>query len=77
MTKESALEVDAEVIEILPAWVIKVILDEYGTEVRCKRSGKMKMNNVSLLPGDKVKVEANMYDPTQWRIVYRYNKSKS
>lgn len=72
MTKKDVLEMDGEIIEKLPAGVIKVVL-ENDAELRCKKAGKMKKNNVSLLPGDKVKIEISMYDPSQWRIIYRYN----
>lgn len=75
MTKENKFELDWEVIELLPAGFIKVVLSEdYGsTEVRCKRSGKMSKNRVSVIPGDWVKVEISPYDMTQGRITYRYN----
>jgi len=39
--------------------------------------GKMRMNYIKILPGDKVKVEMSPYDLTKGRITYRYNRSKS
>ena len=79
MVNDNKFEVDAQVLELLPAGTIKVILsEEFGwNEVRCKKSGKMKKNNVSVLPSDWVKVEISPYDMTQWRIVYRYNAKPS
>ncbi len=73
MVKETVLEWDWEVVEKLPAWVMKIKLKDIGTEIRCKLSGKMKQKHISVIPGDWVKVEVNQYDMTQGRIVYRYN----
>ena len=41
MVKDWALERDGEVLEKLPAWILKVRLKDVGTEIRCKLSGKM------------------------------------
>ena len=65
------LEVDGEVIELLPAATFKVKLDS-GHEVLAHLSGKMRMFNIRLLPGDKVKVQMTPYDLTKGRIIYRY-----
>ena len=73
MAKDWILERDGEVIEKLPAWILKIKLKDIETEIRCKLSGKMKQRHISVIPGDWVKVEVNQYDMTQWRIVYRYN----
>lgn len=73
MAKDWILERDGEVIEKLPAWVLKIKLKDIEAEIRCKLSGKMKQRHISVIPGDWVKVEVNQYDMTQWRIVYRYN----
>lgn len=77
MVKEWVLERDGEVVEALPAGFFKVKLDDVETIVRCKKSWKMSKAHISLLPGDFVKVEVNQYDMNQWRIVFRYNQSKS
>ncbi len=76
MGKEWILEWDGEVLEVLPAWYFKVILKDVGTPVRCKKSWRMSQSNISIIPGDRVKVEINQYDMTQWRIVFRYNDYK-
>jgi len=73
MAKDWILERDGEVLEKLPAWILKIKLKDIETEIRCKLSGKMKQRHISVIPGDRVKVEVNQYDMTQWRIVYRYN----
>lgn len=73
MVKETVLEWDGEVIEKLPAGVLKIKLKDVGAEIRCKLSGKMKQKHISVIPGDWVKVEVNQYDMKQGRIVYRYN----
>jgi len=73
MVKEVALERDGEVLERLPAWVMKVKLKDIGTEIRCKLSGKMKQRHISVIVWDWVKVEVNQYDMSQGRITYRYN----
>ncbi|HOG15358.1 MAG TPA: translation initiation factor IF-1 [Candidatus Absconditabacterales bacterium] len=77
MVKEVALERDGEVLEKLPAGILKVKLKDVGAEIRCKLSGKMKQKHISVIPGDWVKVEVNQYDMTQGRIVYRYNSYDS
>ena len=65
------LEVDGEVLELLPAATFKVQL-ESGNEILAHLSGKMRMFNIRLLPGDKVKVQMTPYDLTKGRIIYRY-----
>ncbi len=73
MVKEWVLERDWEVLEKLPAGIMRVKLKDVGTEIRCKLSWKMKQRHISVIPWDWVKVEVNQYDMTQWRITYRYN----
>lgn len=65
------LEVDGEVEELLPAATFKVKL-ESGHEVLAHLAGKMRMFNIKILPGDKVKVQMTPYDLTRGRIIYRY-----
>ena len=65
------LEVDGEVMELLPAASFKVKLDT-GQEILAHLSGKMRMFNIRLTPGDKVKVQMTPYDLTKGRITYRY-----
>ena len=70
MAKEEAIRVSAVVKEALPNAVFKVEL-ENGHTVIAHVSGKMRMNFIRILPGDKVTVELSPYDLTKGRIVYR------
>ena len=65
------IEVNGEIIELLPAASFKVKL-ENGHEILAHLSGKMRMFKIRLLPGDKVKVQMTPYDLTKGRITYRY-----
>ncbi len=65
------IEMDGEVLELLPAASFKVQL-ENGHEILAHLSGKMRMFKIRILPGDKVKVEITPYDLTKGRITYRY-----
>jgi len=65
------LEVDGEIMELLPAASFKVKL-ESGHEILAHLSGKMRMYNIRLSPGDKVKLQMTPYDLTKGRITYRY-----
>lgn len=65
------IEINGEVLELLPAATFKVQL-ESGHEILAHLSGKMRMFKIRLLPGDKVKVQMTPYDLTKGRIIYRY-----
>ena len=65
------IEMNGEVIELLPAATFKVTL-ENGHEILAHLSGKMRMYRIRLLPGDKVKVQMTPYDLTKGRVIYRY-----
>ena len=71
MSKEDAIEVKGTVLEPLPNAMFRVEL-ENGHVVVAHISGKMRMNYIKILPGDKVKVEISPYDLTKGRISYRY-----
>ncbi|MBA3046815.1 translation initiation factor IF-1 [Patescibacteria group bacterium] len=64
------IEVKGEVLELLPAVTFKVLL-ENGHEILAHLSGRMRMNRIRLLPGDKVRVEISPYDLSKGRITYR------
>jgi len=70
MAKEEAIEVEGTVIESLPNAMFRVGL-ENGHNVLAHVSGKMRMNFIKILPGDKVKMELSPYDLTRGRITYR------
>lgn len=69
--KEDAIELEGEVVEALPNTMFRVKL-ENDHEVLAHISGKMRMNYIRILPGDKVKVELSPYDLTRGRITYRF-----
>jgi translation initiation factor IF-1 len=69
--KEEGIQVEGSVMETLPNAMFKVKLDN-GHEVLAHISGKMRMNYIRILPGDKVLVELSPYDLTRGRVVYRY-----
>ncbi len=71
MSKEEAIAVTGTVKEPLPNAMFKVEL-ENGHVVLAHISGKMRMHNIRLLPGDKVNLELSPYDLNRGRIVYRY-----
>ena len=70
MAKEGVIEVEGTVIEALPNTNFKVEL-ENGYVVLAHISGKLRMNYIKILPGDKVKVELSPYDLTKGRITWR------
>ncbi len=71
MAKQEAIKVDGVISEILPNTNFKVKL-ENGHQVLAHISGKMRMNYIRILQGDKVTVELSPYDLTKGRITYRY-----
>lgn len=70
MSKEDVIEVEGTVTEALPNTVFKVKL-ENGHEVLAHISGKLRMNYIKILPGDKVKLELSPYDLNRGRITWR------
>jgi translation initiation factor IF-1 len=68
--KEKGIVMEGEVTEALPNGMFRVRL-ESGHEVLAHISGKMRINFIRILPGDRVKVELSPYDLTRGRIVYR------
>lgn len=71
MSKAGVIEVEGTVKEALPNTTFKVQL-ENGHEILAMSSGKMRLNYIRILPGDKVKIELSPYDLTRGRITYRY-----
>jgi translation initiation factor IF-1 len=70
MSKEELIETEGKIIEALPNAMFKVEL-ENGHVVLAHVSGKMRMNFIRILPGDKVKLELSPYDLTRGRITFR------
>lgn len=71
MAKDDVIEVEGTVIDTLPNTMFKVEL-ENGHEILAHVSGKIRMNYIRILPGDKVTVEMSPYDLTKGRITYRF-----
>lgn len=71
MVKKDAIEVEGTVAQVLPNAMFRVELSS-GHKVLAHISGKMRINFIRILPGDRVKVELSAYDPTRGRITYRY-----
>ena len=70
MAKEELIETEGKIIEALPNAMFRVQL-ENGHIVLAHVSGKMRMNFIRILPGDKVMLELSPYDLTRGRIIYR------
>ena len=70
MAHQGSIEVEGVVTESLPNTLFRVELRD-GSVILCHLSGKMRMNFIKIMPGDKVKVEMTEYDKTKGRIVYR------
>ena len=70
MAKEDVIEVEGKVVEALPNTVFKVELLN-GHQILAHISGKLRMNYIKILPGDKVKVELSPYDLNRGRITWR------
>ena len=71
MAKEDAIELEGTVLEALPNAMFRIEL-ENGHKILAHISGKMRMNYIKILPGDKVQVELSVYDLDRGRITYRY-----
>lgn len=72
--REEVIRVDGVVQETLPNAMFRVQL-EGGHTVLGHVSGKMRMNYIRILPGDKVALELSPYDLSRGRIVLRYKKA--
>jgi translation initiation factor IF-1 len=71
MAKKEAIEVEAQVNEALPNGMFRVQLPNEH-EILAHVSGKIRMNFIRVLPGDRVLVELSPYDLTRGRITYRF-----
>jgi len=70
MSKQDMIEVEGVVAEALPNAVFKVRLKN-GHLITAHISGKLRMNNIRILPGDRVTIEMSPYDVTRGRITWR------
>ena len=71
MSKQDVIEVEGKVLEAVPNAMFQVEL-ESGHVVLAHVSGKIRMNFIRILPGDKVTIELTPYDLTRGRITYRF-----
>ncbi|MGI6129290.1 MAG: translation initiation factor IF-1 [bacterium] len=69
--KTDSMEVDGIVVEPLPNAMFRVEL-ENGHQVLAHVSGKIRMNFIRILPGDRVRMQLSLYDLSRGRITYRY-----
>ena len=70
MSKSDVLEIEGKVVEKLPNAMFRVEL-ENGHIVLAHISGKLRMNYIKIVPGDKVTLERSPYDLTKGRIIWR------
>lgn len=70
MVHQGNIEIDGEVAECLPNTLFRVRLANNHL-VLCHLSGKMRLNFIRIMPGDKVKLEMSPQDPAKGRIIYR------
>ncbi len=71
MAHQGSTEIDGVVKESLPNTLFRVELPD-GNLVLCHLSGRMRMNFIRILPGDKVRIEVTPYDKDKGRIIYRH-----
>ena len=71
MSKQDVIEVEGTILEALPNAMFQVQLVN-GHVILAHISGKIRMNFIKILPGDKVTVEITPYDLNRGRITYRY-----
>jgi len=64
------IETEGEVLELMPSATFKVALAD-GHEILAHLSGKMRMNKIKILPGDRVKLQISPYDLSKGRVTYR------
>ena len=70
MSKEAMIEVEGVVVEAMPNANFMVALEQ-GHKIHAHISGKLRMNYIKILPGDRVTVEMSPYDLTKGRIIWR------
>ena len=70
MAKDDVIEMEGKVLEVLPGYQFKVELTNKHV-IEANVSGKMRMNMIRILAGDRVVVEMSTYDLTRGRITYR------
>ena len=72
MAKEDAIKMEGVIEEVLPNTMYRVKIQQFEQPVLASLNGRMRMNNIRILKGDRVLVELSPYDLTRGRITYRY-----
>ena len=72
MSKQDVIEVEGTILESLPNAMFQVKLEKNGHVILAHISGKIRMNFIKILPGDRVTVELTPYDLSRGRITYRF-----
>jgi translation initiation factor IF-1 len=77
MNKDGVIELEGVVLESLPNTMFRVEVSDANDATKkmtvlCTISGKMRMNYIKILPGDKVKLEVTPYDLARGRITFRF-----
>ncbi|HOK17907.1 MAG TPA: translation initiation factor IF-1 [Caldisericia bacterium] len=70
MKDKEYIEIEGIVVEALPDMHFRVKLPN-GKVIKAFVSGKMRLNSIRVIPGDRVRIQISKYDPSQGRIVYR------
>ena len=71
MSKEDLIQLDGEIVEVLPNQTYKVMSADYDHAVMAYTGGRMRQNKIRLVVGDKVTVEVSPYDLNKGRLVQR------
>lgn len=70
MSKEELIELEGNVLEVLPGNMFKVEL-ENGAVITCYTNGRLRQHKIKMILGDRVRLEMSPYDMTKGRITYR------
>jgi len=70
--EKDVIEVKGVILEALPSAMFLVELDGSRHRITAHPSGKMRKNNIRILPGDRILLEISPYDLTRGRIIYRF-----
>jgi len=73
--QKEVIKIEGEIIETLPNAMFRVKIDS-GHVILAHISGRMRMNYIKILPGDRVMIEMTPYDLTKGRIVYRFREGE-
>jgi len=68
--REDRMELHGEVTDVMPGTLFKVIV-EGGSEVLCTLGGKLRLNKIRILLGDRVIIEVSPYDLSRGRVIFR------